>query len=250
MYEHLSIGRHDDLAIVRVDRPPANAMDPILLAEGHRCLEELEAAEVGAVVVTGTDAFFSAGLDLKVMPTLDANGQRETVTGVNRLFCGWYCFPRPVVCAVNGHAIAGGLILALCGDYRVGSTDNGRFGLTELKVGFPYPAVAMAVVRAELTPAAARALVLRAHLVGPEEAAGLGVLDELVDGDPLPRAMEVARELAALPAEAYPRIKEQLRGEAMTAMRKVVESGQDPLVGDWLGADAAGASANVLGERS
>jgi enoyl-CoA hydratase len=48
------------------------------------------------------------------------------VAGINRLFCDWYCFPRPVIAAVTGHAIAGGLILALCADFRIGSA--GRAG--------------------------------------------------------------------------------------------------------------------------
>ena len=113
--------------------------------------------------------------------------QRAMVGGINRLFAGWYGFPRPVVCAVNGHAIAGGLILALCADRRVG-THHGRYGLTELAVGIPYPVVALAVVRAELTVAAARRLALGAELVGPREALELGCLDELVD-DPLARVL-------------------------------------------------------------
>src|SRR5207237_420200 len=83
------------------------------------------------------------GVDLKVGPTLDSEGQRALVDGINRLFAGWYSFPRPVVCAVNGHAVAGGMILALCGDYRVGSTE-GKLGLTELRVGIAYPSNAIA----------------------------------------------------------------------------------------------------------
>ena len=72
------------------------------------------------------------------------------VHGINRLFGGWYGFPRPLVCAVNGHAIAGGLILALCGDHRIGAT-QGKLGVTELRAGIPYPAAAMLVVKAELS---------------------------------------------------------------------------------------------------
>ena len=157
--EHVTVEAHDDLAVVRIDRPPANALDLQLLKEGHAALAELEASAPGAVVIVGRDGFFSAGVDLKLAPALDADGQRAMVEGINRMFAGWYAFPRPVVCAVNGHAIAGGLILALCGDYRVGPAE-GRFGLTELRVGIPYPAAAMTVVRAELAPPVARRLAL------------------------------------------------------------------------------------------
>jgi enoyl-CoA hydratase len=184
-------------------------------------------------------------MDLKVAPTLGPQGQREAVAGINALFAAWYAFPRPVVAAVNGHAIAGGLILALCADYRVGTAGPGRYGLTELKVGFPYPAVAIAVVRAELSPAAARKLALRAHLVDAAQAVELGLLDELVKGDPVPRAIALARELAQLPAAAYEQTKRQLRAETITAAAELAGSG-DPLLAGWLGEEAAQAAGDTL----
>src|SRR5436190_919070 len=114
------------------------------------------------------------------VPTPHGRGARHGRAPAHRPSAGWYGFSRPVVCAVNGHAIAGGLILALCGDFRVGVQDA-QYGLTELRAGIPYPAVALAVVRSELAPAAARALVLRADLVDGERALDLGILDEVVE---------------------------------------------------------------------
>jgi enoyl-CoA hydratase/carnithine racemase len=244
VYEHLRLEEHDGIVVVRIDRPPANALDRSLLAEGHSCLEGLTANRPRAVVITGREGYFSAGVDLKLAPTLDRDGQREMVEGINRLFAGWYGYPGPVVCAVNGHAIAGGMILALCGDYRVGVTGEARFGLTELKVGAPYPAAALAVVRAELPAPAARRLVLGAGLVGPEAALELGVLDELGDGDPLSRALEVAGELAEFPPATYELVKAQLRGETIAAARRALQT--DPLLDDWLADESAEASAAVL----
>jgi enoyl-CoA hydratase len=240
---HVNIEEQGELALVRIDRPPANALDLELLEEGRQALEELATAEPGAVVLTGRDGFFSAGVDLKLAPTLDAAGQRAMVEGINRLFTGWYSFPRPVVAAVNGHAIAGGLILALCADHRVGA-GNGKLGLTELRAGIGYPLAAMTVVRAELSPPAARQLVLQAELVDPPEALALGALDEVVDLDlVLPRALEVAEELAALPRDAYGRIKRQLRGEAIAALAGISE---DPLLDSWIPSEAGEAAAGIL----
>src|SRR5213593_89420 len=171
--KHVRVEQRGDVALVRIDRPPANALDLSLLEEGHGVLADLGAAEPGAVVLTGRDGFFSAGVDLKLVPTLDAAAQR---------------------------AMVGGMILALCGDHRVGAR-TGRYGLTELAVGVPYPVVALAVVRGELTAPAARRLALGAELVGPEEAFALGVFDELVaPEDVLPRALEAAERLAKLPS--------------------------------------------------
>ena len=244
MFRHLKVEERGAVAIVRIDRPPANAMDLELLDEGHRVLDELAASDPGAVVITGRDGVFSAGLDLKVAPTLDREGQRAMVEGINRIFPAWYGFPRPVVCAVNGHAIAGGMILALCGDYRVGSTE-GKLGLTELRVGLGFPTGAIGVVQAELTPAVARVLVLRAHLVEPPEALELGVVDELAEPPAvLDRAVEVAEELGELPADAYAYGKRQLRGRALDAIARA--TAEDPLLERWAGEETAGASAATL----
>jgi enoyl-CoA hydratase len=240
---HVRIEERGDIAVVRIDRPPANALDLELLEDGRRALDELAEAEPGAVVMTGREGFFSAGVDLKLAPALDPPGQRAMVEGINRLFAGWYSFPRPLVAAVNGHAIAGGLILALCADYRVGGGD-GKLGLTELRAGIGYPLAAMTVVRAELGPRAARLLVLQAELVLSDEARELGALDEVVPPEQiLPRALEVAEQLAALPRSAYGRIKHQLRAEAIRALEGI---DQDPLLDAWIAPEAGQAAAGIL----
>lgn len=242
----VTIEERGEVALVRIDRPPANAMDPQLLSDGRAVLEELRASEPAAVVLTGRPGFFSAGVDLKLAPTLDPDGQRAMVDGINRTFLDWYSFPRPVVSAVNGHAIAGGLILALTGDQRIGAGD-GRLGLTELRAGIPYPAAAIAIVKAELSPPAARALALRADLVDMRRGLELGLLDAVEEPDALlDRCLEVANELAALPRGAYARVKEQLRGETIAALRAKLERGEDPMLGGWIGDETAAASAAIL----
>ena len=243
MARHVTVEDREGVALVRVDRPPANAMDLELLEDGATVLEELGEDPPDAIVLTGRPGFFSAGVDLKLAPTLDEQGQRDMVAGINRAFAGWYSFPRPVVCAVNGHAIAGGLILALCGDHRIGTTD-GKLGLTELRAGVPYPAVAMAVVRAELSKAAARRLVLGSELIGMEAARELELLDELVPEEELvDRALTRAREMASAPSDTYATVKRQLRGHVLDA----VDGGRDdPLAENWLGDDTEGAARGLL----
>jgi enoyl-CoA hydratase len=247
---YIGIEESGEVAIVRIDRPPANALDLELLAEGDEVREQLLRADPAAVVITGRDGFFSAGIDLKAAPHLSVSEQRQTIGGINRLFAGWYAFPRPVVAAVNGHAVAGGLILALCADYRVGATE-GKLGLAELRAGMPYPLAAITVVRAELAAPTARKLVLGAGLVEPQEALELGVLDELRPRpEVLPRAVEVARELAALPRSAYGQVKRQLRGPTIEAIDRALAGGAgDPVLGSWIGAETRAAAADLLGGR-
>jgi enoyl-CoA hydratase len=146
---------------------------------------------------------------------------------------GWYGFPRPVVAAVTGHAIAGGMVIALCADYRVGAS-AGKLGLTELKVQVPYPVGAIAIVQAELSPPAARALVLRSHLVEAEEALRLGMVDELAGPEEVfERACDVAAEMAEFSGETYTRTKLDLRGATLRRIEAAVEAG-DPLAQAWL----------------
>jgi enoyl-CoA hydratase len=242
----VSIEEHDDVAVVRVDRPPANAMDPGLLADAVAATEELAAAEPGAVVLTGRPGFFSAGADLKVVPTLDADGQRAMVDGINGLCMAWYGLPRPVVCAVNGHAIAGGLVFALCADYRVAAAD-GRYGLTELRAGVPYPTMAIAVVAAELSAPAARRLVLRADLVDAADLRELGAFDEVVPNDEvLDRALVVARDLGALPSSAHAATKRRLRAPTLALAARLQAGEADPLGDAWTDADTASRAAAIL----
>jgi enoyl-CoA hydratase len=243
---HVAIERRDGIALVRIDRPPANALDPDLVAELTAAGEELAGADPDAVVLAGSEKFFSAGLDLNVVPSLERDAQLNMIMGINRLVAAWYSVPRPVVCAVTGHAVAGGLIVALCADYRVGST-AGKLGLTEARVGVPFPAGAMMAVRAELEPRAARLLTLRAELVEAPAAFELGLLDELAEpGDVLERALVAARELAALPREAYATVKRQLRGDTLAALRGLLDSGTDPLAGSWLSDDTGAAASAAL----
>jgi enoyl-CoA hydratase len=235
------------IALVRVDRPPANALDPGLLADAVEVLAELRAASPDAVVLTGAGRFFSGGADLKAVPLLAPTEQAAMVTGINQVFTGWYGFPRPVVAAVNGHAIAGGLILALCADMRIVGPD-GSFGVTEVKVGIPYPVAAMAVVRAELAPPVARRLVLTAELIDAPSAVAAGVFDELVvdAGLVVDRALEVARGLADLPRSAYEIVKQQLRGDTVARLERMLADGTDPMLERWATREVSDAAAATL----
>jgi enoyl-CoA hydratase len=210
--ESITVTTEDGVTLVQIDHPPANAMDPALLSDALAVLDRVRVDDPGAVVLTGSGRFFSGGADLRVVPSLPPAEQAEMARGINALFAGWYELPRPVVTAVNGHAVAGGLILALCGDVRIGAA-SGQYGLTEVRVGIPYPSVALAVVAHELTPSATRRLALTAALVDSATALDLGVFDEVVDDEQvLPRGLEVARELAALPPRTYALTKQRLRG--------------------------------------
>lgn len=225
---HVTMEQRDRIAVLTVDRPPANALDLGLLEEIVAAADALAADPPAALVLAGRPGFFSAGLDLKAVPTYGPDEYRRLVDGVNRMSLAIYGLPCPVVCALTGHTIAGGLVLAMCGDHRIAASE-GRYGLTEAKVGVGFPEAAIGVLRAELSPSALRALALSGRLVDAEECARLGAVDEVVAPDAvLDRALAVARELAALDRDTYARTKAQLRGDALERLRAA--SASDPML--------------------
>jgi len=242
----------DGIALVRFERPPANAIELESATALEQTLARLEAdPATQAVVLTGHAEFFSAGLDLKVVPTYGPEQQRAMVMAINRLVGRLYGLGLPAVAAVNGHAIPGGLVVVLACDFRIGRRGIYRLGLTETRAAVPYPVAAMTVVTTELAPAVARRAVLLARNGTPETALADGILDELENGDAvITRALNVARELAALPRSAYASIKRQLRAPALARIAEVLATGADPLLEGWLGVETAPATAEVLGRAS
>ena len=157
----IDVVHQGSIAIVTLRRPPANAMSLELTEEIAGVFQGLgQARSVRSVVLTGQGKSFCAGVDLKTVPNFDEAHQRRMVDALNRAFYAVYSCPVPVVGAINGHAIAGGLVLALCCDWRIAVKTEFLTGLTEVRVGVPYPVGAIEVVRQELRPDVARRLVL------------------------------------------------------------------------------------------
>ena len=146
-----------------------------------------------------------------------------------------YSCPLPVIGAINGHAIAGGFVLAMCCDWKIVADAPMRVGLTEVRVGVPYPAAALEVVRSELHPNLVRELVLFGKNMNAAEALAAGIFDESVAPDLLlVRAMKKAREAAELPRRSFKIVKHQLRRRALEACRAAVSGEGEPLRDAWI----------------
>jgi enoyl-CoA hydratase len=229
----ISVSRDEHgVTTVAVDRPPANAMDVALLDELVAALDGVAADPPAAVVLAGRPGFFSAGADLKAVPSYGPDEQRAMVNGINAMALGVYGLPCPVVGAITGHAIAGGMVLAICTDLRVAASE-GRYGLTEVKVGVPYPQAAIGVIAAELPLAARRLFAFGNGLHDAQTCLRLGVFDEVVEpAEVLPRAQALARDLASMPGEVYARTKRDLRGATLERLRAA--AADDPLLSRWV----------------
>ncbi len=247
----VSIKIENEIAIMYLEKPPVNAIDIKLVRDGMECLTQIaENKNIRSVIITGSGKCFSAGLDLKTVPYYNAFEQRQMVEELNNVVLKLYEFPIPTVAAINGHAIAGGFILAISCDYRLGTVSEYKIGVTESRVGIPFPVATMEVLRAELQPAMARRMTLVGKNIGPQEALQIGILDELQqDNKLLTRAKEVAMDLGSMPREGYAKIKNQPRGNTIKTIKRVIDDGSDPLIKAWIMEEGKESSAKHLSSR-
>lgn len=223
----LNVDERDDVVVVRIEHGRVGALDAELLD----ALTEAVQASDRALVLTGTGSAFSAGVDLRRILDGGRPYTEQFLAALSRMFRAVFDSPRPTVAAVNGHAIAGGCVLALACDVRLMSA--GRIGLAELAVGVPFPTSALEIVRHALGRDAGRA-VLRAETVGPDEAVRLGMVHEVVDAaDLLPRAVALAGELAARSPEAYRLAKTQLHRPALAAIEATTAEDDAAVLAGW-----------------
>ena len=199
-----SIDTENPIAVLRLEHGKVNAMDLALCEALTQQLALLATHPCRAVVVTGTGNSFSAGVDLVQLTQGGVEYVSRFLPVMDAFFYALLTFPKPVVAAVNGHALAGGCIIAACCDHVVMVEGTGRVGVTELAVGVPFPMLPLEIVRAKLTPRDARDLVYSARTVLGPEALALGLVDEIASpADLIPRAIEAATRLAAIPSVSF-----------------------------------------------
>ncbi len=223
----------DGIRVLSLTRPPVNAIDLALVrALGEAVVEAAAARTCRGVVVTGGKGIFSAGIDVKAVPHYDATTLRDMVRGINRTILALYGLDKPTVAAVGGHALGGGLVLALACDFRVAAAGDYHLGLTEVTAGIPFPAGPMTVVLAELDHCAARSLCLSGKVFGPTAPSAAAFLDEVVEPERL-RDVAVARAASLAAAPAFAVVKRQLKAEAVRRLERIVTEDDDPLLGTW-----------------
>jgi enoyl-CoA hydratase len=215
--------QHEGVLTLRLAHGKASALDVELI---EALLAELDGAaeDVRAVILTGTGSIFSAGVELFRLTREGADYVRRFLPLLSRFLRALFTFPRPVVAAVNGHAIAGGCLAVLACDARLMAEGTGRIGLPELLVGVPFPTVAMEVVRFAVPPDRVQSLIYTGKTLSAQEALGAGLVDEVVTPAALmTRAQELAQQLALIPPQVYSLTKQSLRSEALERIDKAGE---------------------------
>jgi len=202
----------DGVAVLTLRHGKANALDIEFCEALATKLLELRKADAKAVVLTGQGRIFSAGVDLKRLADGGADYVCEFLPALHRLYQAAFFHPRPVVAAINGHAVAGGAVLACCADRRIMARESGRIGVTELLVGVPFPALAFEIVRFAVPPRHLGEFTLGGATYATDAALQRGWIDEVAEADELIEdAVAVAQELALLSPAAFAQTKMQLR---------------------------------------
>jgi len=196
---------HRGIATVVLERGKVNALNPAVVEELSATFNALQSdAEANAVVLTGRGKFFSFGFDVPEFLSYTREEFTNYLASFTTLYRRLFIYPKPLVVALNGHAIAGGCILAAACDHRIMVEGTGRIGVPELAVGVPFPALPLQIMAARLGDAALRDLVYSGRTVTIDEAKPLGLIDEKCPaGMLMDRASEVAEKLASIPSSAF-----------------------------------------------
>jgi enoyl-CoA hydratase len=216
--ESVRYERRDAVALITLDDGKANAVSPALVAALNAALDRAE-TEAAAVVLAGRPGRFSAGFDLAVM-TAGPEPMRALVQSGAALALRLYTFPRPLVIACTGHALAAGAVFLCAGDVRIGAEGPFKLGLNEVSIQLPLPVFAMELARARLAPRWFTQAVTQARLFDPAGACEAGFLDETAPAEALlDAALQRAGRLAALPDPAFRLTKDRERRATVAAIR-------------------------------
>jgi enoyl-CoA hydratase len=212
----------DDIAVIRLAHGKVNALDRELCEAITRTFAEVDAGPARGIVLTGTGRIFSAGVDLWRVLDEGAAYVKDFLPALADAFEAVFAAGKPVVAAVNGHAVAGGCILVSGCDRRLMAAGSGRIGVTELPVGVPFPVSALEILRYALGTQRTREAVLVGATFDPQAAIVKGYVDEVVPGERLlADAVATARRLTRVPLDTYRFTKGQLRRETAARIARL-----------------------------
>jgi len=208
------------VSIVRMRHGRANALDVELCRALRDFFQDAVRDPPRSVVLTAEGGIFSAGVDLRRLLEGQSAYVRELLPGLHEMCDAVFSFPHPLVAAINGHAVAGGCILACMADHRIMAKGPGRIGLPELTVGVPFPPAPLEIMRFVLPSQHASRVIMGGAMHDAEEARASGLADEVAASEDLmDQAVDAALRLGAIHPATFSLTKLQLRAPALERMR-------------------------------
>jgi len=229
---------HDRVGLLRINAGKANAMSPQFIASLIDAMAELKQDPPASLVITGTGRALSAGLALPMVIDLNRDDMRTFMQGFGRAMEAVLTFPTPTVAAINGHAIAGGCVLAVMCDYRVMVDADARIGLNEGALGIGLPASVLEPLRVRVPARSLTPIALAAELFAPEDALALELVDDIVPAGELEAsALERAQALAFAPT-ASAQVKAALLRPLLHELRTHEDAEMELWLDTWFSDDA------------
>lgn len=233
---------HDRVVELRLDRPPANALDPELIAALREAIRVSVDGGAGALVLSGSPGLFTGGLDVPSLLRLDREGMHSAwgeFFGVMGDLAG--C-PVPVAAAITGHSPAGGAVLSLFCDWRVMAEGDFRIGLNEVQVGIPMPPPIHRAAQLVVGPRQAERMCVTGALLDVGEAFRIGLVDEVVPLERVvQRAIEWCGSVLALPGGPLAKTRRLTRQPLIESLQAMDRQRMDEIVDDWFGEETQAA---------
>jgi 3,2-trans-enoyl-CoA isomerase len=240
---------HGAVRELRLNRPPANALSPELIAGLKEAVETAPQQGARAVVLSGAPGMFSGGLDVPLLLTLD----RRTMACVWRDFYGLLralaCSSIPIAVAITGHAPAGGTVLPLFCDWRAVAEGNWKLGFTEVQVGLPLPPVIFSALQRQVGSRQAERLAVGGLLISVAEALSIGLVEEVAPAERVvERAVEWCQGMLALPPRAMSATRRKARADLVGLFEQDLERELDEVTKSWW-SDEAQSVLHAVAER-
>ena len=217
MSDAIVYAQREGIAEIVLDDGKVNAMSPAFFDGLNAALDRAEGDGSGAVLLAGRPGYLSAGLNIKLLPTLPPEELRRTLVTFGRTLLRVWTFPLPTVAAITGHAVAGGALLAFACDRRFIADGEFRIQMNETVIGLTLPSWAIVICESVMPARIHNEALLHARPYTPAEALEHGMVDDVVGADALlTRARDAAAAvLSALDRPAYAASKERLRARAV-----------------------------------
>ncbi len=224
-----------NVAVVTMTRGKVNAFDATAIGELTATIDQLAVdTRASAVVLTGQGKFFSFGFDVPELLTYSTEKLRDFLSRFNELMHKLFLFPRPLVAAINGHATAGGCMLATTADYRVMAAEGAKISLNEINIGVPVFAGPTAMLEATVGHRNAELVLTIGRMYSPDEALTIGLIDTLMPAEAvLETAVRVAQDFAGRNPDAFSQIKRLLRQPIADACLPREEAAIDRFIEVW-----------------
>jgi enoyl-CoA hydratase len=219
----VSYSRKDSIAVITMDDGKVNALGPTMQQALNEAIDQADSDNVGALVIAGNQKVFSGGFDLKVFRAGELQPVIDMLRGGFELAYRLLTYPKPVVMACTGHAIAMGAFLLCSGDHRIAAhAYNIQANEVAIKMVIPYPALEM--IKLRLTPSAYQQAAGLAKTFFGETALAAGFIDEMVMPEMVvSRAEEAALEFAGLDQHAHAATKLRARADGLKAIRAGID---------------------------